>query len=62
MSDDRSGSHTTFSLHLYIVWITQDRPKVWRGEVAERGRAIVWAECPQARVAILPGHMAPPLA
>ena len=59
MSAYRHGSHTTFSLHLHIVWITQYRHKGWRGEVAERVRAIVREECQQACVAILPGHIAP---
>ena len=59
MRDYRHGSHTTFSLHLHIVWITQYRHKVWRGEVAERVRAIVREECQKARVAILQGHIAP---
>jgi len=36
MSDYRHGSHTTFSIHLHIVWITKYRHKVLRGEVAER--------------------------
>jgi putative transposase len=41
MSDYRHGSHTTFSMHLHIVWITKYRHKVLRGEVAERVHAIV---------------------
>ena len=45
MSDYRHGSHTTFSIHLHIVWITKYRPKALRGEVAERVRAIVREEC-----------------
>ena len=28
MSDYRHGSHTTFSIHLHIVWITKYRHKV----------------------------------
>ena len=43
MSDYRHGSHTTFSIHLHIVWITKYRHKVFRGEVAERVRA----HCPR---------------
>ena len=30
MSDYRHGSHTTFSIHLYIVWITKYRHKALR--------------------------------
>jgi putative transposase len=49
MSASRHGSHTTFSLHLPIVWITKYRHKVWRGEGAERVRAIARDECQKAR-------------
>jgi putative transposase len=59
LSDYRHGSHTTFSIHLPIVWITKYRQRVLRGEVAERVRAIVREECQKARVAILQGHIAP---
>src|SRR5438093_5453207 len=59
MSDYRHGSHTTFSIHLHIVWMTKYRHKVLRGEVAERGRALVREECQKARVDILQGHIAP---
>ena len=57
MSDSRHGSHTPFSIHLHIVWITKDRHKVWRGEVAERVRAVVREECQKARVDILKGQL-----
>ena len=57
MSDYRHGSHTTFSIHLHIVWITKYRHKVLRGEVAERVRAIVREACQKARVDILKGHI-----
>src|SRR5437870_10681688 len=59
MSDYRHGSHTTFSIHLHVVWITKYRHKVLRGEVAERVRAIVREECQKARVDILQGHISP---
>jgi putative transposase len=59
MSDYRHGSHTTFAIHLHIVWITKYRHKVLRGEVAERVRASVRAECQKARVDILQGHISP---
>jgi REP element-mobilizing transposase RayT len=45
MSDYRHGSHTTFSIYLPIVWITQYRYKVLRGEDAERIRALVHEAC-----------------
>ena len=59
MSDYRHGSHTTFSIHLHIVWITKYRHKVLRGEVAQRVRALVRAECQKAGVDILQGHISP---
>jgi putative transposase len=57
MSDYRHGSHTTFSIHLPIVWITKYRHKMLRGEVAERVRAIVREECQKARGDMLKGHI-----
>src|SRR5215831_11907981 len=59
MSDYRHGSHTTFAIHLHIVWITKYRHKVLRGEVAERVRAIVREECRKSGVDILQGHISP---
>jgi putative transposase len=59
MSDYRHGSHTAFSIHLPLVWITKYRHNVWRGEVAERVRAIVRATCQKAGVDILPGPISP---
>jgi len=59
MSDYRHGSHTTFAIHLHIVWITKYRHKALRGEVAERVRAIVREECRRLGVDILQGHIAP---
>ena len=59
MSDSRRGSHTPFSIHLHLVWSTQYRHKVLRGEVAERVRALVREECQKAGVAILQGPIAP---
>src|SRR4029453_3981325 len=59
MSDYRHGSHTTFAIHLHIVWITTYRHKVLRGEVAERVRAIVREECRKSGVDILQGHISP---
>ena len=59
MSDYRHGSHTTFSIHLHIVWITKYRHKALRGEVAERVRAIVREECRKSGVDILQGHISP---
>src|SRR5262245_66692001 len=59
MSDYRHGSHTTFAIHLHIVWITKYRHKVLRGEVAERVRAIVREEWWKSGGDILQGHISP---
>jgi putative transposase len=59
MSDYRHGSHTVFSIHLHIVWITKYRRKVLRSEIAERVREIVREECRKSRVDILRGHISP---
>ena len=58
MSEYRHGSHTVFSIHLHIVWITKYRHKVLKGEVAQRVRATVREECQKAQVEILKGHVA----
>jgi REP-associated tyrosine transposase len=52
MSEYRHGSHTVFSIHLHIVWITKYRHKVLYKEVAERVRAIVREECRKSGVDI----------
>jgi putative transposase len=57
MNDYRHGSHTVFSIHLHVVWITQYRHKVLRGAVAERVREVVREECRRQRVDILQGHI-----
>ena len=57
MNDYRHGSHTVFSIHLHVVWITKYRHKVLRGAVAERVREVVREECRRQRVDILQGHI-----
>jgi REP-associated tyrosine transposase len=59
MRASRHGAHTTFALHRPIVWITQYRHKVLRGEVAERVRAIVREAGRQSGGDILPGPSSP---
>ena len=58
MSEYRHGSHTVFTIHLHIVWITKYRHKLLRGPIAERVRDIVREECRRAKVDILKGHVA----
>ena len=57
MTDYRHGSHTAFSIHLHIVWVTKYRRKVLTGEVANRVRDIIRQECCQLKVDILKGHV-----
>ena len=57
MSDYRHGSHTVFSIHLPVVWITKYRHKVLRGAIAERVRDVVREECRRQSVDILQGHI-----
>ncbi|KOR32108.1 transposase [Achromatium sp. WMS3] len=54
----RHGSHTVFSIHLHIVWITKSRHKVLKGEVAQRVIDIIREECRKQKVDILKGHVA----
>lgn len=57
MNDYCHGSHTVFSIHLHVVWITKYRHKALRGAVAERVREVVREECRRQRVDILQGHI-----
>lgn len=36
MKDYRRGAHTTFEIHLYLVWVTRYRKPVMTGEVGTR--------------------------
>jgi REP element-mobilizing transposase RayT len=58
MSEYRHGSHTVFSIHLHIVWITKYRHKLLWGSIAERVRDIFREECRRGKVDILKGHVA----
>jgi putative transposase len=58
MSEYRHGSHTVFSIHLPMVWITKYRHKLLRGPIAERVRDVVRAACRRAKVDMLKGHIA----
>ena len=58
MSEEyRHGSHTMYSIHLHIVWVTKYRKKVLKGEIANRVRDIVREECRKKKVDILKGHV-----
>src|SRR5919108_5341323 len=58
MSEYCHGSHTVFSIHLHLVWITKYRHKVLK-EVAERVRTIVREGCRKSGVLRLFPALAP---
>ena len=57
MTDYRHGSHTVFSIHLHLVWITKYRKKVLAGEVALRLRDMIREICQLEGVDIIKGHV-----
>jgi len=57
MKDYRHGSHTAFSIHLHIVWITKYRKKVLTGDIAIFVRDVIRQECNKLQVDILKGHI-----
>ena len=57
MSDYRHGSHTVFSIHLHLVWITKYRKGVLTGSVALRVRDMIREICQHENVDIIKGHV-----
>ncbi len=57
MSDYRHGSHTSFSIHLHLVWITKYRKEVLEGAVAIRVREILRSICQRESVDIIKDHI-----
>ena len=53
----RHGSHTVFSIHLHLVWITKYRKKVLEGAVAHRVREMIRDQCMKEGVDIMAGHV-----
>lgn len=53
----RHGSHTVFSIHLHLVWITKYRKKVLVESVALRVRDMVREICQGEGVDIIKGHV-----
>ena len=53
----RHGSHTVFSIHLHVVWITKYRKKVLEGAVAYRVRDMIREICQREDVDIIKGHI-----
>ena len=59
MSNYRKGSHSVFSIHVHLVWITKYRKKILSGDIAQRARSLMRAICENQQVGILKGHIAP---
>ena len=53
----RHGSHTIFSIHLHLVWITKYRKKVLVDSVALRVRDMIREICQGEGVDIIKGHV-----
>ena len=53
----RHGSHTVFSIHLHLVWITKYRKKVLVESVAIRVRDMIREICQSEGVDIIKGHV-----
>ena len=57
MTEYRHGSHTVYSIHLHLVWITKYRKKVLEGGVAYRVRDLIREICQRDGVDIIRGHV-----
>ena len=53
----RHGSHTVFTIHLHLVWITKYRKPVLLGEAGIRVRDLIREICGQQEVQIIKGHV-----
>jgi len=53
----RHGSHTVFTIHLHLVWITKYRKKVLVDSVALRVREMIREICQCEGVDIIKGHV-----
>ncbi len=57
MSCYRHGSHTVFSIHLYLVCITKYCKKLLTGPVAIEVRDMIRSMCQRENVDIMKGHV-----
>ena len=57
MGECRHGSHSVFSIHLHLVWVTKYRYPVLEGELSQRVKALIMEICRNQEVEILKGHM-----
>ena len=58
MSNYRTGSHSVFSIHVHLVWITKYWKKILSGDIAQRARSLIRVICEKNQVEILKGHIA----
>ena len=57
MDDYKHGTHSVFSIHLHLVWITKYRKPVLVGDVALKAREILRQICASESVDIIRGHV-----
>lgn len=57
MSEYRTSSHSKYSLHVHLVWVTKYRKKVLKGEIAKSVRARIREICKRNDIEILKGHV-----
>ncbi|WP_300879696.1 transposase [uncultured Desulfovibrio sp.] len=55
----RKGSHSIFSIHLHLVWITKYRKKILSGDIAQRISSLICDICGKHQEEILKWHIAP---
>ena len=59
MTEYRRSGHAVWDVKYHLVWITKDRYKVLRGDVAERARDLLREICAAREVQIVRGAVSP---
>ena len=59
MVEYRHSAPAVWDINYHLGWITKDRDKVLRGEVAERARDLIRQICPAREVVIVRGAVSP---
>jgi REP-associated tyrosine transposase len=57
MNDYRTSSHSKYSQHVHVVWVTKYRKKVLTGEIALSARNKIREICKRNDVEIIKGHV-----
>jgi len=57
MPEYGTGPHTTYDIQYHLVWVTKDRYKVRRADIAERTRAILRQLCLSRDIPSVQGHV-----